>query len=263
MPGFITTMLFCLMLPLGAHAGIFSLPRNGTAPTYHSLDGQAGVLRMTLSNTSQYLVVKTGDKRGHTGELNRINLKLINLTAPNEYDTRSVSAPFFHNQTRGRNANTAYVPIHKHDIINLVPRRPINPMWIYVRPGDRVRIEVKARELDCTKKIVCGRGDNSHYFITMVVPNFRGVRLDTCGNRNRWNLHQTTDGRFRFWTIGQNPISEGGDLRIYPVKGTLCFTSRVTESISHIVRPLQQIISIPGLFNKSKSKPQLQSKTVQ
>ncbi len=254
---FIAIILVGLTFPHSTNAA--NLPRSGTAPAYHSLEGQAGVLRMTLSGMNRFMVVKTGDPRHGTGELHKIKLHLVNLTpGAIEYFNYDWTSAFMSNRTRNKRGNTAYVPIHRRDIIEAHRRRPV-PIWIYVRPGDRVRLEVTARELDCTKQRVCGRGDNSFYGFDMRVPYFTNRPTSSCMALNTWTLHQTPNGQWKFagtplTPIAQYPVTERGDLRIYPVSGTICFTGQLLdESLERVIRPLQRIIRLPGLFNKSKS----------
>jgi len=217
--------LLALGLSGSVNAGIFSLPRGGTAPAYHSLAGQPGVIRMELHNMYQFLVVKTGDPRAKSGELHKIKINLVNLTpGSNEYFSRDWNSLLMTNRTRHVNGGSGYVPAHRHDVIIVQHRVPDVLVYINVRPGDRVRLEVTARELDCTRQRVCNRGDNSHYSIDMTVPRFGGGVPANCTGDAHWQLFQTSDGRYRFRpSAAENPVRESGDLRIYPVTGQICF----------------------------------------
>jgi len=220
-----------------------SFPRSGTAPVFHSLEGQEGVLRMTLSGMNEFMVVKTGDPRNGTGELHTIKLHLTNMnTLPqeSEYFNYEWTSRFMLNRTRNKRGNSAYVSIHRRDIIIARNRHPV-PIWIYVRPGDHVRLEVLARELDCARHRVCGRGDSSLYVIDMRVPYFTGGLPSSCRAENRWTL-RNVDGK---WTFGLARPWDRGDLRIYPVAGTICYTGQRLN----VLRPLQGIIRLPGVFN--------------
>ncbi len=257
---FILAILLYILLPLSTNAA--SLPRSGTAPAYHSLQGQPGIIKLSLTNMTQFMVIKTGDPRHATGELHKIKLHLVNrMPGTTEYFDYDWTSAFMHNQTRHKQGGMGYVPIHRRDII-LAHRRHRLPVWIYVHPGDRIRLEVTARELDCTNQRVCSRGDNSYYGFDMKVPNFTIGPPSTCTAQNKWTLHQVSSGHWRFSgtprPIAQYPITERGDLRIYPVTGTICFTSDSVENVIRplhkIIRPLNAIIGLPGLFNKSKSK---------
>ncbi|MFK5996981.1 MAG: hypothetical protein QM492_02605 [Rhodobacterales bacterium] len=252
LPQFIITILLSLLLPLIANAGILSLPRNGTATTYHSLQGQPGVIRVSLKGMLQFVVVKTGDRHGEAGELHRIKLHLVNTTpGTTEYFDHKWGSMEMYNQTRGKRGRSAYVTAHKNDIINTIDRRPLE-LFIFAHPGDHILLEVTARELDCTGQRVCGRGDNSYYSIALIVPNFSSGQItSTCTRRNTKVLVQLPDGRFRFDLIAANPVSERGSLRIYPVKGTLCYTGQFSTTIPQITRPLKNILKLNDLFKKS------------
>jgi hypothetical protein len=224
---FVIVMAGLFAVVSAANAGIFSLPRGGTATVLHGMAGQPGVLKMTFNEPYVFRVVKTGDKRAKPGELHDIVLVLANETSrgvQTEYMQRTWRSIDLYNETNRVRGNTAYLKSHKNDTIRALPQRGVTgPLFINVLPNQRVMISVLARELDCTKKRVCNRGDSSKYLIEVQVPNFAASDpLNTCnaGRANRWDV-VNINGTY---TFGGGSVSQSGDLRIVPIDGSICFT---------------------------------------
>jgi len=224
--------LVLLALAPAAQAGLFSLPRSGTATQSHNLRAGPGVFRLTLSGLNRFLVVKTGDRKGTAGELRRITITLYNRsTDVSEVDTVTLTQDLLRNAsaTKYRNSygNSAYLKIHKGDFLEPGgPRgpRPATDMWINVRPGDRIRLGLKFRELDCSGERVCNRGDNGRYELDMVVPATASAFSSLCApTANSWSIGRQAQ-YYVFRGMPTTTITAKGSVLLYPLAGRICIT---------------------------------------
>lgn len=197
-------LIFAFLVVVGlmsypVDARLFGVPRSGVGGTLHYQPVEADTLRVTLSGMEQFSVVKTGERRGKKGELDRLVLTLSS-EAPSviERHVNEFGSLFFFNTTRGKGANNTYLSIHKGDVVITRPMRrgdTIGDLWVNLPPEGRLSISLFAHELDCFKRNTCGRGDKGRYVVQMTLPPIPSPLPTRCGAGNtfRWAL---LDGRY-------------------------------------------------------------------
>jgi len=216
--------ILSLALVSTTYAGIFSLPRGGTATNYHPLTGASSIMRLTLVGMDRFVVLKTGDRNANTGELNNLTLTLSATSG--EYDSMELSTGQMRNLTTGSYGNRAYIKVHKQDIMETGNPRGYFRMpdiWINVRVGDRITLNLDARELDCTGERVCNRGDSGHYKIELTVPSVLSPAPTTCGRMNSAPL-TFRNGQIAFASFDTLAFEATGDVLLRPIRGTFCLT---------------------------------------
>jgi hypothetical protein len=226
------SMFLVLMLSLTAAnpvaSGIFGVPRAGLGGTYHGQPVEPNTLRVTLSGMHRFLVAKKGDRR-NKGELDEITL-ILSSREPIVLERfyQNFGELFFYNETRGKGPGShPYLTIGKGDIVYVRPPRrgdEIPDSWINLPPEGRFAITLIAHESDCTKDIICKRGNKGSYMVEMTLPPLPDPMPASCGPSNtfRWgNLD------FRYQVIGMRDvtIAEEGSVILYPVEGSICVTA--------------------------------------
>ena len=219
----------------------------------HTLGSARDVGRIELRNMDQFEVMGVSDSDG-TDELHSIEVRLTTRfefgSEREQFDTFQERSISLFNRTLGRLGNSSYVEIRKGDLLGFGGREvapDMRQLWAHTReyfpandrsnsPGIRSKISVQiiARDLDCARTRVCGRGDTKVYYISFDFPKLRGTPPTSCNAAYTYKIGRLDDGLALFGPDGgvvqviQTSIPGGGPA-IRPINGEICIASTRLE----------------------------------
>lgn len=163
--------------------------------SHHSMGSGADVWRVELRQPNRYLTTTSGDRDG-TSELQRLAVTLEG--GEEQFHAFEESTPFM--SLRANDLTDDYVTVGLGSFLHLTrltirDRNGYN-LWIHVREQTRprrpqpvlnFRIKVRSRELDCTGRRACRRGDNGEivYSVRLAPP---AVRSNRCIPENTYQI---------------------------------------------------------------------------
>lgn len=185
------TVLACF-IPSFSHGQAFPIEKTSN----HSMGSGPDVWRVELKQPNRYLAMSSGDRDG-TSELQKLAVRLEG--SEGQFHAFDEAVPYM--SLRANDLTNDYVALPIGSMLHLtrltVRNRNGYNLWIhareqsstlrYRRPMINFNIRVRSRELDCSRRRACRRGDNGEivYSVRVETP---AVRSNRCIPENTYQV---------------------------------------------------------------------------
>lgn len=177
-----------------------------------SLNSSDGLFRVHFMELDTFEVMQSGDPNS-AGELTEV---VVSIQFGNRHHSYTVPVSSLYNQSTGQAGNSAYVKVVPGNLVTFEQRRTRQPanLWLDVKHNGAsfptslstttVRLNIKTRELDCTRQRRCKRGNTGSWTLSVELPDYDATPMFGCGASNTYDLARL-DNEVRL--IGYEPTS--------------------------------------------------------